>query len=1277
MRNMAKRTIAYLLALMMLFSLLPVQSVRAAETAPAIQAEDDTFMPTEMMQPEQPSGTEAEETEPQPTETVTEPTAESTEAETEPEVTESAETEPVEPEVTEPVPTEENEPEMEEATAPSEPEQFYAQEIPDDFVAPFAHANGGIAAYSMRPRTYPNAYDARTAGVITAVRDQENWQLCWAFSALAVAESYLISSGRASTNVDLAERHLGYYFHGDAYDPLGNADGDGTYLAESYLTSGNNNKFTTFALANWVGAAAEARYPYSAEPAGQKRSAAVDDIAHLTNAYWINARDTDNIKYYIMRNGSVGISIYYRETFLNQETAAYYNDSYTATNHAISVVGWDDHFSAENFVTQPARDGAWLCKNSQGSAFGQDGYFWLSYEDLAISHSAATAFVFEFESGNNYSWNYHYDGGYGTATKNVPSGGSVANVYKASGSADGLDEQIQAVGMAVADTDLEYSIQIYLDLKDSADPTSGIPALTQPQRGSTGLCGYYTVELEEPVTVRHGESFAVVITLYSANGNPVRYFTDETYVNGPWIHFVSHTQENQSFASIAPGSWADLAEEQAAARIKAYTVELENRSVSSLCFEKESIFLIPGETCVQEPIRMPENAAACDYTWHSDNEAVALVAEDGTVTAVDCGDAMITASALDGRVCASYRVEVKPEIESFTLVATRKSMLVGETFSPRVRILPASAASFYTPELSSSQESVVSVDGDSVQAVAPGTAVITIRAGYYSLEYTVTVTHSLQRAQVQAEPAIYTGDPLRPTVSVVMDGTVLEEGRDYLLQFGDNVRPGLGTVLVSGTGSYSGTLQTTFPIRLPEIQMLSVENEAKGLRVTWDAAEEISGYYLYRQKNDGSWKRVKSISEKTTWLDTEASISGALYRYKIVPYLKVGKTTYTGDDSAVLTQCRLSSPKITKLTTLEDGFRITWQKVSNAQAYRILRRIDGGEPELIARVEAQATLAYSDTTAMETGVRYTYTVTAEIEREEQVYTSAPSSECSACHPVGPAALHAVNEKRGIRLDWEAGPLATGYEIYRSLDGNKWTKVKTITGGDILTWTDTSRTSGNCYFYYVVACAKVDGITYRSQPSKTLAISRLASPAISKITGEEQGFTVSWKKISGADGYLLLRSDHGAEPRIVGRADSGSTLKLTDTTATEPDVIYAYQVVAFMTKWGEITRSGDSAAKSVCIPASPVLRSVTEAAKGTALEWDGTELATGYEIYRSKNGSTWSKVKSITGGSNTIWTDTSAKGKTYSYRIVALVKLEGTTYKSAPSNAEQLNPNIRS
>ncbi len=129
-------------------------------------------------------------------------------------------------------------------------------------------------------------------------------------------------------------------------------------------------------------------------------------------------------------------------------------------------------------------------------------------------------------------------------------------------------------------------------------------------------------------------------------------------------------------------------------------------------------------------------SGSTSYTWKSDEEAVATVDKNGTITAVGKGMAFITATgAKGGSAELVLIVEEKPE----TVLVDGKSSLsielnVDETYSPT-----ASGSASYTWESDDEDVADVSKKGK-ITAMSEGTATITVSgAGGSSAEITVTV----------------------------------------------------------------------------------------------------------------------------------------------------------------------------------------------------------------------------------------------------------------------------------------------------------------------------------------------------------------------------------------------------------------------------------------------------------------------------------------------------------------------------------------------------------
>ncbi len=397
--------------------------------------------------------------------------------------------------------------------------------------------------------TIPESYDSRDYGYVTSVKDQGIYGTCWAFSALGAGESSMLAQGIVddAEDIDLSEYHLSYFFYNYAVDSLGNLQGDkNETVLSNYLDAGGNNYYTMFALATWKGAADEADAPYedAAPSSSLSTDLAFDDVAHMQNTYIVSMKNMDDVKQLIMDYGAVSSSVYFDYfTFINDETNAYYQDITTTSDHAIMVVGWDDNYSVDNFLAdndKPTNPGAWLIKNSWGE--GIYDYVWVSYEDKCLSNEDAFAFL--FEKADNYDKNYQYDGSATATYWGIENGESFANVYTCEGD---FVEKIEAVSIALADTNVDYSVQIYKNPSDGK-PKSGTALLSSPQTGSTTYEGYYTIELEEEIYVNPGDTFSVVFTLSEmdeGDGYVYVYIDGDDY--GENLSFESYTQENQSY----------------------------------------------------------------------------------------------------------------------------------------------------------------------------------------------------------------------------------------------------------------------------------------------------------------------------------------------------------------------------------------------------------------------------------------------------------------------------------------------------------------------------------------------------------------------------------------------------------------------------------------------------------------------------------------------------------------------------------------------------------
>ncbi len=127
---------------------------------------------------------------------------------------------------------------------------------------------------------------------------------------------------------------------------------------------------------------------------------------------------------------------------------------------------------------------------------------------------------------------------------------------------------------------------------------------------------------------------------------------------------------------------------------------------------------------------LPADAYDKSVTWSTSNSKVATVDQNGKVTAVGSGTAVITCKTNVGGVTATCTVKVlkKVEVVSIALNKAGGNMYKGNTYQLRYEIYPENAT-FRNVTWSSSDPKIVSVDNNGlIKGLAAGSAVITCRS---------------------------------------------------------------------------------------------------------------------------------------------------------------------------------------------------------------------------------------------------------------------------------------------------------------------------------------------------------------------------------------------------------------------------------------------------------------------------------------------------------------------------------------------------------------------
>ena len=205
-------------------------------------------------------------------------------------------------------------------------------------------------------------------------------------------------------------------------------------------------------------------------------------------------------------------------------------------------------------------------------------------------------------------------------------------------------------------------------------------------------------------------------------------------------------------------------------------------------------------------------------------------------------------------------------------------------------------------------------------------------------------------------------------------GNILKRGRDYLLRYSNNAKPGTATVTAIGTGNYAGGLSKKFSI------VKNVPADVSGITATdgtdstialkWNKVNDADGYIIYiYDDNAKTWKRYKKTTDTKTSFTVSGLDAGTVYGFTVKAYKTVDSKEYTSEKYTRINAATApAKPSFTISTKSKGKAVLNWKTVKGATSYAIYYKPKGGSWKKLDVVNNKTTsYTYSKVKSGDTG----------------------------------------------------------------------------------------------------------------------------------------------------------------------------------------------------------------------------------------------------------------------------------------------------------------------
>lgn len=472
-----------------------------------------------------------------------------------------------------------------------------------------------------------------------------------------------------------------------------------------------------------------------------------------------------------------------------------------------------------------------------------------------------------------------------------------------------------------------------------------------------------------------------------------------------------------------------------------------------------------------------------------------------------------------------------------------------------------------------------------------------------------------------------------------------------------------------GVYSYSEFSKVVSYAVLEVPDVTECEMTAKGIELSWGDISGATGYEIAKSEApDGTFQSMTTVADCKAVDETK---DGKQWFYKVRAMRKLA------DRTAYSQYCDLKMTGTT-FTKVEregtDKILISWEPQNGVSGYRLYRREETGQEQLLKELSADVTGYTDEKTSLTT--EYTYRLTSFIKSGSKKAESCGSKKTVTAGVAAPKITSSSKDaKKQVSISWEAVKGATSYEVYGLKTSSealtKNNRLATVTGGKT---TYTGKAKAGVIFYSVRAVKKGAVETTYSDDNEIV----LAGTALNFIQSYgEKKLRVVWTKETGITGYKLYRGE-----KKTGNYKLLKTFSADETSylsgGCTPGVTYYYRIQTYYkeTVGGE-TRTILSKSTVSLSRKAGLQPQIKEPKKGNdgiwTISWKKLNDVKEYQLYRSTGEKgTYKKIKTLTKLS---FKDPDTKDKQYFYKVRAVYLQDGykgySAYSEVVSNGKTI------